>query len=326
MMRATNVLGCEDDVGDDVEEEHELKEISAIPKNGTIFFARMHQTIRNRRPSVSPWNAMSESSPSPTHHSASTSTIVLVGIAAGFLSGMFGVGGGILIVPGLVLVAKMDQRIAHGTSLAAVLPISASSLMSYWAHDHVDWRVGACLAVGALAGALIGTRLLHVLPHRTLAIGFATLLVVTAVRLFLPLESGTRDVLTAGTISGLVFIGVATGILAGLLGVGGGVVMVPAMMMLLQMPAAVAKGTSVAVIIPTSIMGTWRNRTKKNVDLRAAAILGLGGILAAVAGGWISARMTDTVSNVLFATLLLVVATRLILQIRAEDKAGVVHN
>jgi uncharacterized membrane protein YfcA len=102
--------------------------------------------------------------------------------------------------------------------------------------------------------------------------------------------------------------------------------MVPAMMMLLQMPAAVAKGTSVAVIIPTSIMGTWRNRTKKNVDLRAAAILGLGGILAAVAGGWISARMTDTVSNVLFATLLLVVATRLILQIRAEDKAGVVHN
>jgi hypothetical protein len=167
---------------------------------------------------------------------------------------------------------------------------------------------------------------LHVLPHRTLAIGFATLLVVTAVRLFLPLESGTRDVLTAGTISSLVFIGVATGILAGLLGVGGGVVMVPAMMMLLHMPAAVAKGTSVAVIIPTSIMGTWRNRTKKNVDLRAAAILGLGGILAAVAGGWISARMTDTVSNVLFATLLLVVATRLILQIRAEDKAGVVHN
>ncbi|MCX6516431.1 MAG: TSUP family transporter, partial [Actinobacteria bacterium] len=49
-------------------------------------------------------------------------TVVLVGIAAGFLSGMFGVGGGILIVPGLVLVAKMDQRIAHGTSLAAVLP------------------------------------------------------------------------------------------------------------------------------------------------------------------------------------------------------------
>jgi hypothetical protein len=260
------------------------------------------------------------------NYTGSIATIVLVGVAAGFLSGLFGVGGGILIVPGLVLVAKMDQRIAHGTSLAAVLPISASSLFSYWAHDHVDWRVGACLAVGALAGAVLGTRLLHILPHRALAIGFAGLLVVTAVRLFLPLTSDpSRGALSVGHIAALVAIGIATGILAGLLGVGGGVVMVPAMMMLLHLPSAMAKGTSVAVIIPTSIMGTYRNRSKKNVDLRAAGILGLGGILSAMAGGWISARMSDSLSNVLFASLLIIVAVRLLLQIRSDDKAGVVH-
>jgi uncharacterized membrane protein YfcA len=252
-------------------------------------------------------------------------TVLLVGLAAGFLSGMFGVGGGILIVPGLVLVAKMDQRIAHGTSLAAVLPISAASLLSYWSHDHVDWRVSGCLAIGALMGAVLGTKLLNVLPHRTLAVAFAGILLVTAVRLFLPLDSGVRGVLNLGTIAALIAIGVATGILAGLLGVGGGVVMVPAMMMLLHLPAAVAKGTSVAVIIPTSLMGTYRNRTKKNVDLRAAAIVGLGGIPSAIVGGWISARMSDSVSNVLFASLLLVVATRLVLQIRSDDKAGIVH-
>jgi uncharacterized membrane protein YfcA len=252
-------------------------------------------------------------------------TVLLVGLAAGFLSGMFGVGGGILIVPGLVLVAKMDQRIAHGTSLAAVLPISAASLVTYWSHDHVDWRVSGCLAIGALMGAVLGTKLLNVLPHRTLAVAFAGILLVTAVRLFLPLDSGVRGVLNLGTIAALIAIGVATGILAGLLGVGGGVVMVPAMMMLLHLPAAVAKGTSVAVIIPTSLMGTYRNRTKKNVDLRAAAIVGLGGIPSAIVGGWISARMSDSVSNVLFASLLLVVATRLVLQIRSDDKAGIVH-
>ena len=184
--------------------------------------------------------------------------------------------------------------------------------------------MAVCLAIGALAGALLGTKLLHVLPHRTLAMSFAGLLIVTAVRLFLPLENSTRDPLTIATISALIVIGVGTGILAGLLGVGGGVVMVPAMMMLLGMPAAMAKGTSVAVIIPTSIMGTWRNRKKKNADLKAAGILGLGGILAAMAGGWISARMSDTLSNVLFAALLLIVAIRLVLQIRSEDKAGVV--
>lgn len=253
-----------------------------------------------------------------------TTTVVLVGLAAGLLSGMFGVGGGILIVPGLVLIAKMDQRIAHGTSLAAVLPISAASLATYWAQDKVDWPVGAWLAIGAVAGAVLGTRLLHVLPHRTLALGFAGLLVVTAIRLFLPLDSGVRDPLELVAVIGLVVIGVATGILAGLLGVGGGIVMVPAMMMVLSLPSALAKGTSVAVIIPTAIMGTWRNRSKSNVDLKAAAICGLGGIPAAVVGGWVSAQMSDTVSNLLFATLLIVVAARLLWQIRSEDKAQVV--
>jgi uncharacterized membrane protein YfcA len=265
---------------------------------------------------------MNESTSPASHTTAPVLTVVLVGLAAGLLSGMFGVGGGILLVPGLVLVAKMDQRIAHGTSLAAVLPISASSLVTYWVHDHVDVRVAVCLATGAVIGAIVGTRLLHVLPHRTLAIAFSALLIITAIRLFLPLDSGVRDVLHVGTIIALIAIGVATGILAGLLGVGGGVVMVPAMMMLLHLPSAMAKGTSVAVIIPTSIIGTWRNRTKNNVDLRSAAILGLGGIVSAIIGGWVSTKMSDTVSNVLFAILLVVVAVRLLLQVRSEDKRG----
>lgn len=269
---------------------------------------------------------MSESPTSNSSHSATTFSIALIGVAAGFLSGVFGVGGGILIVPGLVLLAKMDQRMAHGTSLAAVIPISASSFVTYWAHDHIDWRVGACLAIGAITGAVVGTRLLNVLPHRTLGVAFAALLLVTAVRLFLPLESGTRDPLTLLSIILLIAIGMVTGILAGLLGIGGGVVLVPAMMMALQMPAAMAKGTSVAVTVPTSLMGTWRNRKNKNVDLRVSIVLGLGGIVAAICGGWISARMSDSLSNVLFASLLLAVATRLVLQIRSEDKAGVVKH
>ena len=108
--------------------------------------------------------------------------------------------------------------------------------------------------------------------------------------------------------------------LAGLLGVGGGVVMVPAMLMYLSMPAVVAKGTSVAVIIPTSIIGTLRNRKNENVDLRAAAVLGFSGIATAVVGGWAASRMDDTLSNVLFAVLLLVVASRLIADVRSRTE------
>ena len=320
MMRSTtagSVVGWDDWVRDVQDEATSTMTISAT----TSLFGPTSQTIRNDATNVKAWDPMSDAI-TPT---IKISTVTLVGLAAGLLSGMFGVGGGILIVPGLVLIAKMDQRIAHGTSLAAVLPISLASLMSYWSQDKVDWSVGFWLALGAITGALLGTKLLHVLPHRTLALGFAGLLIVTAIRLFLPLTSGERDPLEIAAVIGLVAIGVATGILAGLLGVGGGVVMVPAMMMLLTMPSAYAKGTSVAVIIPTALMGTWRNRTKKNVDMRAAVICGVGGIPAAVVGGWISAQMSDTVSNVLFASLLIVVAVRLLLQVRTEDKAGTNH-
>lgn len=96
--------------------------------------------------------------------------------------------------------------------------------------------------------------------------------------------------------------------------------MVPAMMMIFGIPPVIAKGTSLGVIIPTSVMGTWRNRTKKNVDFRAAAIVGVAGILAAIAGGTLSARMSDSLSNLLFAVLLTVVAIRLLLQLRNEKR------
>jgi uncharacterized membrane protein YfcA len=247
----------------------------------------------------------------------------LVGLAAGLLSGVFGVGGGILIVPGLVFLARMDQRTSHGTSLAAVLPIAASSLVTYWVHDHVDWPVAAWLVIGAVFGAVAGTALLNVLPHRTLAVAFSLVLLVSAIRLFISMGAEGRGSLDLASAVALIVIGLVTGILSGLLGVGGGVVMVPAMMMLLHVEGVIAKGTSLAVIIPTAAMGTWRNRSNDNVDLRAAGVVATTGIVAAVAGGWIAARMSDSVSNFLFAMLLIIVAVRLLLQARRERRNDV---
>lgn len=240
--------------------------------------------------------------------------VLIVGVLAGFLAGLFGVGGGILIVPALVLVTGMDQRLAHGTSLAAVLPIAAASLITYASHGNVDWTVGFWLAVGAVVGAVVGTRLLHVLPERTLALMFVIMLVVSAIRLFTASDAMGRGTIDVWTAVALVAVGLATGVLAGLLGVGGGIVMVPAMILLFGVTPVIAKGTSAAVIIPTALMGTWRNRKKRNADLRAAVIIGVSGILTAAIGGTISDKMSDTTSNVLFASLLMIVALRMLWQ------------
>lgn len=243
--------------------------------------------------------------------SYSTWSIAVVGILAGFLAGLFGVGGGILIVPGLVLAVGMSQRLAHGTSLAAVLPISVASAITYIAHDNVDWPVAACLTVGAVGGAVIGTRLLVVLPVRTITVLFIGLTVVSAVRLFIDVDADGRAALTVPGGVVLVVVGLAAGILAGLLGVGGGIIVVPAMILLLGIDPTIAKGTSAAMIIPTALIGTWRNRKSANADLRVAAVVGVAGIVTAALGAVLSDRMDDDLSNVLFAILLLAVALRL---------------
>jgi uncharacterized protein len=254
----------------------------------------------------------------PAVTSSNLAAILGVGILAGFLAGLFGVGGGILIVPGLVIAAGMDQRLAHGTSLAAVVPISVASVVTYAAHGNVDWTAALWLSIGAVAGAVIGTKLLHVLPHRTLALLFAIVLIASAVRLFIAVDADGRAPLSPAGVIALVAVGLGAGILAGLLGVGGGIIMVPAMILLFGIPPVVAKGTSAAVIIPTAVMGTWRNRVKGNADLRAAAIVGAAGIVTAALGGILSDKMSDELSNVLFAALLLAVAARLLWQLQRE--------
>ena len=244
--------------------------------------------------------------------------LLVVGLGAGFLSGVFGVGGGILVVPGLMIFVKMEQRRAHGTSLAAVLPIAVASLATYWAHGHVDWPVALWLALGALAGAYVGASLLAVISKRNLALIFSIVLVVVGVRLFFTVNGDGRSDITFVLAVAYVLVGLATGALSGLLGIGGGAIMVPIMAVVFGIPSVVAKGTSLAVIIPTALMGTLRNRSKANVDLLSAVVIGITGVVMAIVGAWVSARMSDTLSNALFAVLLISVAVRMLRQAWTE--------
>jgi len=240
-----------------------------------------------------------------------------LGLVAGFLSGLFGVGGGILIVPILVLALQMDQRLAHRTSLTAVLPIAISGLVGFGSSASVDWPVAAALSVGAMLGAVIGTHALKVLPTRVLGLGFATVLLLSALLLaFDSSDASGRSGLDLALWVGLLVIGLLSGTLAGMLGVGGGVVMVPAMISLVGIPAAVAKGTSLAVIIPTSMVATCRNLRNGNTALRVAVVAGLAGVVSSFAASKISVGLDERTSNVLFALLLAVVAVRMVVQLR----------
>jgi uncharacterized membrane protein YfcA len=113
-------------------------------------------------------------------------TLVLVGLAAGVLAGLFGIGGGVLIVPALVYFAAMPIKTATGTSLGALLlPVGLLGAMAYWKAGHIDMRASLLVALGLFFGALVGARIALVMPAAMLQRAFAVFLVAVAIRMFL---------------------------------------------------------------------------------------------------------------------------------------------
>ncbi|HXH36960.1 MAG TPA: sulfite exporter TauE/SafE family protein [Plantibacter sp.] len=241
--------------------------------------------------------------------------LIGIGLIAGFLSGLFGVGGGILIVPAVVFLLGFGQRIAAGTSLAAIVPTSLVGVISYAVNGSVDWVSAILLAIGAIAGAQLGSYLLAKLPKRALQWGFIGFILVVVVSLFLIVPSRAAEIdLSVGTIIGLILLGFLTGVLSGLLGIGGGVVVVPMLILLFGASDLIAKGTSLLMMVPTAISGTIGNVRRGNVDLKAAAIIGVAACTTTALGAIVASIVPPSVGNLLFAAFLIVIAIRMVLQ------------
>jgi uncharacterized membrane protein YfcA len=140
-------------------------------------------------------------------------------------------------------------------------------------------------------------------------------LVVVIVSLFIVIPSRDAELaLTPLTIGGLILLGVITGTLAGLLGVGGGIIVVPALMLLFGTSDLIAKGTSLLMMIPTAVSGTIGNIRRRNVDLFAAALVGAAACTTTALGAWIATLVDPLTGNVLFAVFLVVIAGQMALR------------
>ncbi len=244
---------------------------------------------------------------------------IAIGLIAGFLAGLFGVGGGIVAVPGLVLLLGLTQHRAHATSMAAILATATAAAITAGLAGSVDWAVAAVLACGSVVGAYIGARLLDHIPEVWLAVAFSILATVSAVRLFI--GSGDESPPTTSVdwsprlVVSLVLVGLVAGTLAALLGVGGGIIYVPAMVLLLGLSQHVAQGSSLAAIIPTAVVATLTNMRAGRVDKRAAVVVGLAGITAGVAGVQLALRIEGLVLQRMFAVLLVLVTIQMLLKV-----------
>lgn len=238
--------------------------------------------------------------------------LVAIGLVGGFLSGTFGIGAGILMVPLMVLVAKMDQRRASALSLAAVLPAAIVGAISYGIQGHVDVVAAALVAAGGIVGTLVGTRLLRSVPLGWLRWGFVGLLLLVAIDMLVGAPDGQGSVeLGVWSVLGLIGLGLVVGVASGLFGIGGGVVIVPALVGLFGVAELIAKGTSLLAMVPTSITGTVANVRAKLVRLLDGLLVGAAAALAAYPGALVAHLLPTRLSQLLFAGLVLIAAVQL---------------
>ena len=238
-----------------------------------------------------------------------------IGLVTGLLSGLFGVGGGTVIVPLLMMSLQFDQRRAAGTSLAAIMPSATVGMIVYGIHGSVDLLAAAILAVGAIGAAQVGTWMLPRVSLVALRWGFIGFLALVVASLFVVIPSRTAELAyTPLSISGLVVLGIVTGLLAGLLGVGGGVLVVPMLILLFGVSDVTAKGTSLLMLIPTTISGTVGNARRNNIDFRAAVVIGLAACTTTALGAWLATIIDPRTGSILFAAFLSVIAVQIVVR------------
>ena len=193
--------------------------------------------------------------------------LVLIGLVAGLFSALFGVGGGIVIVPLLILVAGFESRVATGTSLAGIGITALAGTILYAFEGHVDVAHAALVGLPAAAGAVVGTGVQQRVSGRC------------ADTRVLRVARGARGLVarlvSAATVVFAIGLGFAAGLLAGFFGVGGGILFVPTLVAL-GLSQIDAEATSLLAILPTVAAGTWRQRHYGNVRGRTALLLGSG--------------------------------------------------
>jgi uncharacterized membrane protein YfcA len=268
-----------------------------------------------------------------------------MGGAVGFLSGMFGVGGGFLLTP-LLIFMGVPSAVAVGTGSMQILASSVAGGIAQYRRNNVDVKMGLVLVGGGLVGAVIGVALVRVLRQ----IGQFDLFVSLSYVLFLGAVGGLMLIESIGTIRrarsgqpvatrktgqhswvhGLPFkmrfnrsklyisavpaalIGAFVGFMAALMGVGGGFVMVPAMIYLLRVPTSVVIGTSlfqiVFVMAATTLLQSVQNKT---VDVVLGMLLIIGGVVGAQLGVIAGTRLKGEQLRFLLAALVLLVCLRI---------------
>ena len=240
---------------------------------------------------------------------------LLFGALSGAIAGLMGVGGGILLVPLLLHVLGHTQHQAQGTSLAFVIAAAIVAVVPYVRNDSVPWSLVGVLALGAVPGVIVGSAIAKRTPAGRLRVWFGLAMLVAAARLLIA-PPVAAAVVTPWPPMANAALGFGIGTFAGLLGVGGGVFLVPALVLGQGMSQHTAQGVSLALIVPIGVVGAISYARSGHGEAKLLPALLAGGAV----GGWVGATLAHSlrapVLTRFFALFLVVVAVHMIVSAR----------
>ena len=209
---------------------------------------------------------------------------VAIGLVSGVLAGLFGVGGGILMTPGIQVLLGAPAIVALATPLPAIFPTALAGALAYRKGGELDTHAAAWLVGPGLVGAVLGAWLTDHVDTTLLLLVTALLLGWQAVAIIRDARRPGRRAVREATAPILGGIGAVAGFVSGLLGIGGGLVMVPLLAGWLGMPLKRALGTSLLVIVALVVPGTIVHAVLDHIDWGICLALVLGGVPGARLG------------------------------------------
>ena len=275
--------------------------------------------------------------------------LLLLGAAVGFISGLFGIGGGFLMAPVLIFMG-VPPPVAVASQASHVVASSTSGVISYTVKKGVDYRMGGIMALGGALGALVGVelfRLMRLLGQADLVVALSYLIFLGAIGGLMLKESLTAIIRRRQGLppsraqtrrplwlyglpwrvkfprSGLYIsiipplaLGVFAGILSAIMGVGGGFILVPAMLYVLRMKASVVVGTSLfQIIVTTAITTVLQAGRNQTVDILLASLLLFGGVIGAQYGARMSGRFRAEELRAVLGLIVLLVGIQMGLEL-----------
>ncbi len=232
---------------------------------------------------------------------------VLIGAVAGVLSGLFGVGGGIVMTPGIQILLGTSPIVALATPLPVILPTALTGAISYTRAKEVDLRAAGWMSVSGLGGAAAGAALTEVVETHLLLVATAVLLGWQAVGILRKRNRPAAEGRAARPVAFLT-VGLAAGLVSGLLGIGGGLVMVPLLTGWLRMPLKRALGTSLAAIVALVIPGAIVHAALGNIDWRICLAVIAGAVPGASVGARLALGTRERTLRALVGSFLILVA------------------